>query len=908
MKLLTKEELKGIDSTSKTIEKWDTFFKTAIPRLGFRQSLVDKMYPYERGIPLKGGGYIPVPKDTGRVFFRMSWADKLCGELSAAPATGGSTQKVGSKAPFGYIRDLMVNLWLTDLATFKKFFSNVSEIEDCDREFECFREENGFASSMSEASLETTSERNYEIRAERPITQKLWKIFIQNSDILALTMHNRVWNEPQSLISDEFKTQIINMDVSDDARLRSGITFFIYCNLVSEEYSSFPRERIRRIVSTYSGTETFRSRLRSFDEVYAQEYLVVSLNPIDKFMCSTKQAFGSCMSIAKQDDTSGTASQPALGLPALFPTDSVFMVFLTPGKHKNMYWESSEWKKSPDERDPDKAYKYLKMTCRALTYQGTFIKTVQQNLNKLKDRYKDRYPELVEAIDDIHPETPRLMVGRQYSARGEDSVWQPMIEWLLAKKGISTSMAYAEELKRFREIILRKDLAPTISGLIEQMANFALYFLRTGRLIDHKAITTDKYGFVRGIYYDNIQWSWSNIIRQAPSSSSKVLPTDIESPVIPVEEGGEHQINVGTSRCGTGGVCYYPSHEDLDMFKVLTGKQNYSYINRNVSVCDECGELVAKGTHKISDGRVLCDKCMIKLQIKKCPYCGEYYSKEEEPYHEVYNLREITNPSNYAAFEPIYTCRHDLYHAATKVYQKDTEEDMSSGSTGKLDPVSAREAYRMGAIPGTGELTPTKAVCAHCGKVHTENLYDNAWRHAESTIRFKDLEVKVDICPSCAKNAVMCSKCRKIIFMDGDQDAVILLPDRRIICPDCIDTIRMKQTIRNTLKNVLKDATKEDFNDEDILRGIIEHKGNLGSYIFDVIKNPETSAGLAKRYKPVLKDIEKQINSWLQRHPEEDFPAIRSSREELPSERNEQEDPIDTTTEIIDTLSPVEAG
>ena len=83
MKLLTREELGGIESTSKTIAKWDEFFKKALPNLGYRQETVDQMYPYENGIPMKDGTYMPVPKDTGRVFFQMSWADKLAGEITA---------------------------------------------------------------------------------------------------------------------------------------------------------------------------------------------------------------------------------------------------------------------------------------------------------------------------------------------------------------------------------------------------------------------------------------------------------------------------------------------------------------------------------------------------------------------------------------------------------------------------------------------------------------------------------------------------------------------------------------------------------------------------------------------------------------------------------------------------------
>ena len=92
MKRLTSDELKGIDSTSKTIAKWDEFFKKALWNLGYQQSLIDNMYPYDKGIPMLDGSYMPVSKETGRVFFKMSFADKLCQAMSIFYQTEPRTQ------------------------------------------------------------------------------------------------------------------------------------------------------------------------------------------------------------------------------------------------------------------------------------------------------------------------------------------------------------------------------------------------------------------------------------------------------------------------------------------------------------------------------------------------------------------------------------------------------------------------------------------------------------------------------------------------------------------------------------------------------------------------------------------------------------------------------------------------
>lgn len=57
------------------------------------------------------------------------------------------------------------------------------------------------------------------------------------------------------------------------------------------------------------------------------KYLIISLNPTDKLMCSTNNLFSSCLSMDSTD-------KYGYGLPAIFPAEGIFTVFLTKGKHE----------------------------------------------------------------------------------------------------------------------------------------------------------------------------------------------------------------------------------------------------------------------------------------------------------------------------------------------------------------------------------------------------------------------------------------------------------------------------------------------------------------------------------------------------------------------------------------------
>jgi len=721
MKRLKKEELGGIDSTSKTIKKWDTFFKEALPRLGYRQDLIDNMYPYQNGIPMMDGTYMPVDETTGRVFFKMSAADKLCCVLSAI-----SKQGHGSVNPAEYIKKVLIKWWEKDT----KFFTA------------CFPDEE----PLSEGAKGT-----------KDYWDELLDRFIMDSEVsLSTNGQQLVVPQGEAALSDENKRRLFEV-TPNDAPLSNfqASNFFIrlYNNTLANNYDyKFSKDTIRTIFSDKLPSAHY-NKLKNYDEVYLQDYLVVSLNPIDKFMCSTKQAFGSCMSIAKQLDSNGTSSVYAFGLPVLFPTDSAFLVFMTAGKHKNMYWESSEWRKDASERDPKKAYKYIKMTCRALTYKGA------PNVGG--------YAELPAGISSERKDEKvftqeRLYIGRQYSANGEDFAWQSIISYLLGKAGVSTSYAYADALEKIDKDISKGEDLPYFKARL---------YLNKGLMLQEKApIAVDKYGFVRCIYYDNLRYNITSnrdIRRVFDGGNGYNYPLKPETTIKAIQSDIPVYIQVGSSRIGSGGMAPAWPSAGLDMFQLMTGKQSITFYNRFLKICAECGEVIASAGGTIRDpehgNKHICASCVEKLGYVKCDSCGFCYKKddeEEKAKHEVINIQKVLHPKDFYKFPAIEMCR-------TKVKKLRTDN---------------------------------KVICLHCGSVLDGWKIDSYFQTMYSV---DGLDLPVGICNSCRSNAVICSKCKKIVFLNEISDAVLLLPKRRIICPDCIKSIRLKQEQRDLLQKVL---------------------------------------------------------------------------------------------------------
>lgn len=786
MKRLTKEELKGIDSTEKTIKKWDEFLKKGLWNMGYTKEQCENIYPYEKGIPMYDGTYMPVDEVTGRVFFKMSAADKLAGILSTILA-----------APNGYLAEGANRFRLF----VEKLWDEYPELFHA-----CFPE--GFP-GVKEYNSEALPS---------GIKDEIFSRFVKDCDII-YTRSGTSENNREVEISEADKVNMFVYGRIPEKYMRisvPGTSFLVYNRVLADNYDlKMPADIFRSVMEGIVGSgSTEVSRLRSFDEVYLQDYLVISLNPVDKFMCSTKQAFSSCMSIAKQNDTHGTSSSPAFGLPAMFGTDSVFLTFLTPGKHKNMYWESEEWEKAPANRDPEKAYKYIKMTCRALTYKGTARDPL--GVNSAPVRKKCARTEIGKQVFDRlfnrYFGNERLYIGRQYSARGEDFVWQTLISFLLGKIGISTSMRYNNDLKQVDDILADNGYRSLTAA-----------DLFTGEMPKEKTpVMIDRFGFLRGFYYDNLSLNFSRKgkkVRSCEGPKNRMEPNScpLDAPTV---------ITIGSSRYGTGSASNTWCNCGLDMFKMLLGKQNYTVWNTNVKICSECGELITEAspactTIKDRTKNYICSSCFEKLGYKRCESCGNLYTEENATEHEIIDLgAELGLPN-------------DLKVCKTKI------ERLSTSST---------------------------AICIHCGDVLPKYRFS-----AVSVVRLKDhdIEVPVGLCEQCSRYAVLCAKCKRLHFLDReDSEPVLLIGGKRVICPDCVKSIRLKKDTKEALDKMFQDGfTLDDFLKEDKrdLNEIVDHISKELEEKYSLI-NPERLNTVADNR--MMKDINKQIRSYIAAHPD----------------------------------------
>lgn len=872
MKILEQEELGGLDYTSKTIEKWDNFLKKAVWNMGYHQDLIDNMYPYEKGIPMKDGSYMPVSKKTGRVFFKISWMDMLAGMLSAVVPEIYENNS-GDITQIQAICTLLLKFAESSLETFKKIFPN-RDSEDFERLREYFE---------NSRKIENLSSN---------IVRELWTEFVDNSDISKFSMHVARESSACQGYLDVYKDELKRYSPTQSAPSRMGGVYFIFYKPLENEYSKFPKDTfisIAQSLGEFYNLSIVTARLRNFSEVYCSNYLVVSLNPIDKLMCSTKQAFGSCMSLAKQNDVVGTNSAHAFGLPALFPSDNVFLIFTTEGKYKNMYWDGDEWAKPASERDPEKAYKYLKMSCRALTYKGTFEKQTcellkgcaEPNLLRTTEDDKNWWAKVRECAAKLDTKREMLFVGRQYAAAGEDNVWQALVEVMLARQGVSTAMAYANEIDDLY-VCFRSYIPQTTRGnwVDEYLARTNIVmsdrhrflrlmngekeaWLRYGTIHGFDFACIDRFGFPRGIYYDNVSFVDCDELAGARTRLNfvKVGFCPVDRKTFHIAKNNEAKIHTGTSRNGNGCYTYAAPKTGLDAFKLMTGQQSYTYFNTYVRVCSQCGELIpnvggGNGHANVYDahiykGDVICDKCMEELEIKKCEGCGQLYSKDEADEHKLYNIMEILNPAM-AQEKPKMLCREQLRRASTE------------GSAGV-------------------------AICAHCGKMET-TFYSDRLAITYATKEIDGLFVKFRICSECMEHAAMCDKCKRIIFLDTLSDACLLLPNRRIICPDCIDSIRAKKEKKELYKRILSPENIADTVEPNPAKNpSLEDEAGR---ILAEISNTKDIGNIATR----IKDPKKQIISYLQAHPTEGLPQVKPSNPPVyRTERNDEQDVVEDT-------------
>lgn len=815
MQRLKGEDAKKVDSSRATLEKWYKFLETGAKNIGFGPNVSEHLHDnYDRGLPAEDGGLIELD-DSGRAIYRCSIADKALAHW-VMDCSGTALHRTISDYE---VRDDLANLpdsirsyllaydlldWsirhehigakklhqllpevnadkIADLITMVKYSTQTRKLGNSSEEL--FRQAVSaiYKRSDTEIVLFMNSPlTTYDSTSWSPNENKLRKYRSTGAPYI-------LRQEDKNLLADYIadKTYIAGLDetnttIFEDLKNFKHDIYTRSLDYLSEEtyeiFSTLQNRDVKQSIvdvryfddifdKNFDVSELHKIKLQSKCTGYLQlvneEYFIISLNPIDKLMCSTKQTFGSCLSLAKEGDNSGVNGMGAtngLGLFATMPSDAMYLTFMTNGKHKNMYWEEEEWKKDAENRDKDKAYKYFKMTMRQLTYKTYPYDTPNSetyNENLLISGTNQRKNFEAAML------RPRLQAGRIYSVTGELVNFELISAWFMHKVGINSNIS---GYKAFGELVENAALnrTPYYTDLFcygkSTTADFAWW---------------DKYKKRRGIYFDNVTFVFKQGEREAdqPFAEKAIVKT-------------------GRDRTGSHSVTESNTDDGLDSFKFLRGVQNYTFFNKNIKICSHCGELATdEQVHQLADGNYICEKCAREQGYTKCPHCKEWYSPEQASEHAEINLASYLIRG--LSKETAYTCKKKILYART---------DMTGQA---INGVSYRP-YDSDKSKGY--------ICGSCGAMH----YLSSWEYNKSEESKFFYEQEIDgetyrfrICSNCLADCVICDCCHEIINMKHSANPVMLMPGKkaRVVCRDCAENIRMKKAEKEMLLQAM-DATQ----------------------------------------------------------------------------------------------------
>lgn len=607
MQRLKGEDAKKVDSSQATLEKWYEFLETGARNIGFGPNVSEHLHDnYDCGLPAEDGGLIELD-DSGRAIYRCSIADKALAHW-VMDCSGTTVDRT--------IIDYGVGADLTNLPDSIRSYLLVYDLLEWSIKHEhigAARLHQLLPEVNADriADLITTIKYSTQTRKLGDTSEELFRQAVSaiykrpDTEIVLfmwspLTTHeSSTWSpdgnklrkykntgapyvlrqEDKNLLADYIadKTYIAgltetNTTIFEDLKnFRHDVFMRSLDYLPGETYEIFgtlQNKHVRQSIvdvryfddifdKKFDVSELRKIKLQSKSTGYLQlvneEYFIVSLNPIDKLMCSTKQTFGSCLSLAKEGDNSGLGAMGAtngLGLFATMPSDAMYLTFMTNGKHKNMYWEEEEWKKDAEIRDKEKAYKYFKMTMRQLTY-----KTYPYDVGNSNTYNEDLLISGTSQRENFEAAMlrPRLQAGRIYSVAGELVNFELISAWFMHKVGINSNVS---GYKAFAELVEQAALkrTPFYADLFcygkSTTANFAWW---------------DKYKKRRGIYFDNVTFNFKQGERETdqPCTETAIVKT-------------------GRDRTGNHSVTESNTDGSLDTFKFLRGLQSYSLFNKSL--------------------------------------------------------------------------------------------------------------------------------------------------------------------------------------------------------------------------------------------------------------------------------------------------------------------------------------
>lgn len=898
MKLLTEEQRKQIDSSDATLEKWREFLPGAVKNLAYRKDVYENLFPYDKADLPRIDVTKDVPKinkDSGRIIFKRTLADKLNLWFNIAMA-----KQYHQRVSY----DNRVYALALGLKLIGKLFKNKLE-----------KIANGDADTVSEG-FSTTDLLEYKDSIEN-MRSAIAATEGRKEELEALVSDiNIVKGTNASCGSSGFSLVTLPSDYFEeyetvaDKYLTTRVIITMLVALTHLSYtsttlsastvgvgSSTARQIIDFLLHMLCDPNTIWDLPERAIQMIFENYFVLSQNPSDIFMASTKQAFASCLSTMSNSTSSGIQNGPGYGLPALMANEAVWISYFTAGLHKNFYFDVEQWNLPGEERDHSKAYKYIKTTSRSFVYVGIPRFSTQKEDNRAElflgrvfnawDSYSEPIRlyynsclavalaehniltstyKMLEALKKENVRFHVLPITENVLASGVYLTNCPDIKYLEEHQS-STGVTIAR--KRRNEDIektipennyqllktlisaeqLRETDTPNIATRYKQIQS-------EGILCNPAIVGLDRFKQINSIYFDDISLCVNKLnprrsITYVLDNSKTVDGWNCTQPPLitldHLEVSGS--CNVSTSQHTTG----------ADMYKIMTGKKSMSNLCISAAICPVCGEIYNKNSMinawKIVDGKIkvveMCPSCAELENLTRCEACGDYYEEELAALH----THEI--PSG------CFTNRESMNGAG---WLWDVLQILRNLRPGRIGAPSVRSRRLGGSCLAQmlrGTLTEdnsgTYNYYLSYDILHEILEYNPAYRNysivtlgttkikledvvPELPEILKDLELQIDI--GVNRNNLskirICSKCHRIILPEDDDEAMLLLPNKRLICKNCIDKIRMKKANKEVYKQLLTQA------------------GNWLSSLVDTTEIPEDELSRALQ----VRGIEDNFHQW----------------------------------------------
>lgn len=732
MRRITGEQYERIESSQETLDKWYDFLKKGAKNSGFGPNVYEHLKPFENNTYVVPSVDEEIKlEDSGRIFYEISLEDKIRSLLILNRYNYYISSAINTNLYYlivHIVADSLYYLLATgydlpdiegiNMAELKEDYANTRYLDSS-----IFKKALYQVLKSVDISYLSFDRNPYTEYVHSNCNNKVIKTQLRNP------WTSNLDTEKIASIECKIQEEIINNQVEIEGNIRRiipliKIKYFenVYINKdlrsITTDYAQEMFSRLPLIT-----TPALNSILTSFPQALNDSYMVLSLNPIDKIMASTKQPYGSCLSLAKEGENSGATGMNVdngTGLFAMMPSDKVYMIYYCNGKHKNMYWEKEEWDKLPENRDKNKAYKFFKYSLRQFGY-------------------------VCKSIDEHKEE--RILPGRTYLAKtGEIIEFELINALLLDEVGVKTGLSQF----RKEEVIHATDL---VKGNVEN-PDYCWY---------------DNYGYARGIYFDNVYFD---------TDKNNIQPDSIVY--------NSAKITTGNNRSGSYRMTHLASTSSVTVntFDLLSGKLPYDQYNTDVKICAQCGKIIPGNVSIITIGlHNYCPTCAEELHIKKCEICGENYKEEDAEEHRVIDLGQyLPYPERLNNLGKTQICIHELKQA-----QYTSFNDKSINN------------HYLCPFCGSIETDPWEAVVSR-------DEYD--YLRQFSIIEIEGIKIKLRACYDCKKNCVICDCCKKLVLLDEDTFPVVLMGNRRIICPDCIEKIRLKKQKKEALKEVVQELTE----------------------------------------------------------------------------------------------------